>query len=92
MTHLYTLVVLIACAASCLRLLTFERAGARYRPWMSLCAWLLIVSTGSTALRILLHPDQPVQIGPGIVVILVVLAVLIFNARGNVAHILRRQP
>ena len=42
---LSTLTVLV-CSAICMRLITYRRAGARFRPGVSLCAYLLALCTG----------------------------------------------
>nr|WP_225583561.1 phage holin family protein [Pseudoxanthomonas sp. PXM02] len=84
-----TLLTLAANAAVCARLVTYRRMpGTRYRMGVSLCAWLLIACTGGQALQILLigaraHPNLW-QLG-----VLLVLAILSFRARGNVARILK---
>lgn len=89
MAHLFAILLLVANAVTCLRLLIYRRAGARYRPLVSACAWLLIASTGSTALAIVLgqYPAQHIHLGD--VGISLVLCVLSLTARGNVAAILR---
>ncbi|MBV6330723.1 phage holin family protein, partial [Pseudomonas aeruginosa] len=48
---LSTLTVLV-CSAICMRLITYRRAGARFRPGVSLCAYLLALCTGCQALGI----------------------------------------
>lgn len=89
MAHLFAILLLAANATTCLRLLMYRRAGARYRPLVSACAWLLIASTGSTALGVLLgmYPAHHIHLGD--VGISLVLCVLSLTARGNVAAILR---
>lgn len=89
MAHLFAILLLLANAVTCLRLLIYRRDGARYRPLVSACAWLLIASTGSTALGVLLgmYPVQHIHLGD--VGISLVLCVLSLTARGNVAAILR---
>lgn len=89
MDHLLTITMFLANAITCGRLLCYRRAGARYRLAVSLAAWLLIVSTGSTVLSILLGLYPPNSIHLGDVGIAVVLCLLSLTARGNVAHILR---
>ena len=89
MPDVLSLLTLATSSAVCGRLLTYRRLpGARVRRGVGLCAWLLIVCTGGQALQILLagatsHPSV-LQLG-----ILLVLAVLSFRARGNVARILK---
>lgn len=89
MAHLFAFLLLSANAITCLRLLIYRRAGARYRPLVSACAWLLIASTGSTALGVLLGMYPASHIHLGDVGISLVLCVLSLTARGNVAAIIR---
>lgn len=81
------IVLCIACALTCARILIFRREGLRYRWVVSGLAWVLAASTGSVALNILL--SWPTHITWGEVGIASVLCVLTFLARGNVAHIMR---
>lgn len=89
MDHLIALLLLIANAITCLRLVLYRRDGARYRPLVSAAAWLLIASTGSTALGVLLGMYPPGHIHLGDLGTSLVLCVLSVSARGNVAAILR---
>jgi len=89
MHNAVTVLTLIACAAICVRLLTYQRGpDTTHRIGVGLCAWLLIVCTGGQALHIALigaaAHTSPWQLG-----VLAVLAVLTYRARGNVARILR---
>jgi hypothetical protein len=90
--HLLSLLLFATHAITCIRLLSYRRAGARYRPIVSACAWLLIASTGSTALGVALGHYPPGDIHLGDLGISLVLCVLSLTARGNVAAILRTQP
>ena len=89
MDHLLALLMFAANAITCVRLLIYRRDGARYRPLVSVAAWLLIASTGSNALGIALglYPAQHIHVGG--VGIALVLCCLSLTARGNVAAILR---
>lgn len=89
MHNVITALTLIACVAICTRLITYQRGpDAAHRIGVGLCAWLLIVCTGGQAIHIALAGaaarTSPWQLG-----VLVVLAVLTYRARGNVARILR---
>jgi hypothetical protein len=84
--NLTTLITLVSYAATCLRLLTYQRGLSNYKLTMSLVAWCLIVFTGTSALEIIFHPTK---IYAGTAGIAVTLMVLVWRARGNVAHILR---
>lgn len=87
MENVPALILCIACALTCARVLLFRRAGLRYRFGISLLAWVLAASSGSIALNVLLGAAHITwgEAGMG-----VVLCVLTFLARGNVAHIMRR--
>ncbi|MFY1054661.1 phage holin family protein [Ectopseudomonas khazarica] len=83
---LITAMTVLACLAILLRLMVFRRDGARYRPGIAVVAWLLSVCVGGYALAILFGLDRP---SPFVLGILLILAALIFRARGNVASVLR---
>ena len=89
MDHLIALLLFSTNAITCVRLFLYRREGARYRPLVSVAAWLLIVSSGSTALGIVLGQYPPSDIHVGDIGISLVLCVLSLTARGNVAAILR---
>ncbi len=89
MSEFLTLLTFVASSAICVRLLTYRRpAGVRRRWGVGLCAWVLIACAGGLALQILVLGKQSetsvLHLG-----ILIVLAVLSFRARGNVARILK---
>ena len=84
------LLTLLACASICLRLITYRRSpDARYRPWVSACAWLLIVCSGGQAIHIALGHAPHGETTPWQLGILLVLAALLLAARGNLARVLR---
>ena len=56
MIDLSTLIAAMLCSAICWRVATFRRQGARYRPGMSVCAYLLAVGTGGYSLTVALAP------------------------------------
>jgi hypothetical protein len=89
MHHLIAILMLLANLTTCARLLLYRRAGARYRPLVSACAWVLIAASGSTALGILLGMYPPADIHLGDLGISLVVATLSLAARGNVADIIR---
>ncbi|RZS80663.1 phage holin family protein [Pigmentiphaga kullae] len=89
MAAIIAFVVIIANAATALRLLTYRRGPARYRLWASCAAYVLIVCTGGQALSVVVH-GTPVTIWQAGVS--VVLAMLAHRARGNVARIVRVAP
>lgn len=82
-------VTLFVCSAICLRLITYRRRGSRFRPGVSLCAYLTALCTGSQALSILIDDYPGGQLSPWMLGLLLILLVLIFRARGNLAGLLR---
>lgn len=92
MAHLFALLLFAANLITCARLVLYRRAGARYRPLVSVAAWVLIASTGSTALGILLGHYPAAHIHAGDLGVALVLCVLSLTARGDVAAILRTRP
>lgn len=89
MDHLFALLLLLFNAVTCGRLLLYRRAGARFRPLVSLAAWVLIASTGATALGLLMGRYPAAHVHPSDVGVSLVLCVLSLTARGDVAAILR---
>lgn len=85
------IIVVAAIAANvstAMRLLAYQRGGARYRPGISAMAYVLIVCTGAEALSIILGTSTTSLWSAGVAV---VLAVLVWRAQGNVARIVRIQ-
>lgn len=82
-----TLLTAMLCAAICVRLLAFRRKDARHRVGVSLMAWVLVAASGCQAIASLLGMYQVES--PFMLVILLVICVLVFRARGNVASIFR---
>ncbi|AOY00088.1 phage holin family protein [Jeongeupia sp. USM3] len=78
----------LICAAACLRLITYRRDGARHRVLISMLAYVLIVATGTVALRTLLGLYHA-PVDPSEVVINAVLCFAVFGVRGNVAELFR---
>nr|WP_160356962.1 phage holin family protein [Bordetella sp. 02P26C-1] len=68
------------------RLICYRRGCARYRPFMSVLAYLLIVFSGGQALDIIFNaaPVTPWDAG-----LSVVIAALVWRSRGNVSALLR---
>lgn len=89
MGSIVALIIIAANAATALRLLTYQRGRARYRLWASAAAYALIVCTGGQALSVAVN-GAPVSIWQA--GMSVVLALLAYRARGNVARIVRVSP
>lgn len=87
--HLFATLLLLTNAITCVRLLMYRRGAARYRPLVSVCAWLLIASTGSIVLGVIFGVYPPDDIHLGDIGISLVLCTLSLTANGNVAAILR---
>lgn len=75
----------LICAAICLRVFFFRRAGSVYRPLASLIAYLIIIAAGAVPLRALMN-DLPAPSLADIGLHLV-LCLAIFAARGNVVEL-----
>lgn len=88
----WTLIAGALCGAICFRIAAYRREGARYRAGVSWLAYLLAVGTGGESLQItlaaLMAKPGP-TVSPFLLMVLVVLVVLVYRARGNVARILR---
>ncbi|RHW21689.1 phage holin family protein [Pseudomonas jilinensis] len=82
-------ITILAYLAAALRLLCFNRHGYRYRRGVSLLASALIGVLLCSALDLVLHP-APVTIWQALLALLI--SVLVFRSRGNLAHLLRTQP
>lgn len=87
MAEFLSAATLICCLAISVRLLSYRPASdARHRHGVAWCAWLLIAATGGQALQIVLQgakaPTSMWQL-----MLLVVLLVTTYRARGNVAHL-----
>lgn len=89
----WTLLAAAVCGAICWRIVSYRPAsGSKYRLLPALCAWLLAVGTGCFSLSVwldALYGRVAEQVSPFLLIILVVLAVLVFRARGNVALVTR---
>ncbi|WP_369969855.1 phage holin family protein [Stenotrophomonas rhizophila] len=76
--------------AICIRLLTYRPSPtARHRPTAAWLAWALIVCTGGLALAMLLFGSGASGVAKACHLgLLVVLALVIYRARGNAARLL----
>lgn len=83
------LLLFAACAASCLRLIFYRRAGAAFKRPISALAYLLILFTGSIALCLLTGKFSAQDLPALLIAVLVLLTAPIYYAGGNVAHLLR---
>lgn len=89
MHNLLVVTTLVFSLAICLRLITYQPGpGARYRIGVSCCAWLLIACTGGLSIHIVLL-GASAHVSVWQLGLLVVLLLVTYRARGNVAQILR---
>lgn len=88
MTHPLLLLNAVVCAAICLRLIFFRRAGGAHRPIASAIAYLLIVASGLIPLRTVL--GLTIQVSYSQFVLNLALCVAVFAMRGNVVELFRR--
>ncbi len=84
--HLIPLAAALAYLASALRLLCFQRNGARIRRGISLLACLLIGALICAGLEIILY-QRPVSLWQAAIAVL--LCILVYRSRGNLAALLR---
>lgn len=88
----WTLVAAAMCGAICLRIVSYQRGPARYRPGVSLLAWGLAVGTGCYALSVslaLIGGQALPRISPFLLIVLGAVLMLVYRARGNVARIIQ---
>lgn len=81
------LIAFTLCAGICWRVLSYKRGNSRYRPMVSVAAYLLAMGAGCYALSIALGADR--QVSPFVLVVLALLAAMVWRADGNVARVLR---
>ena len=86
MTAVITMMAVLANLVTASRLICYRRGDSRYRPGVSLLAYLLIVFSGGQVIDTVFNGAQ---VTPWEAVIAVVIAVLVVRARGNVAAIVR---
>lgn len=79
-------IVVVANIATAACLICYQRHGARYRFWMSLLAYVLIVCAGGQVIDVLTN-QAPVTIWQA--GMSVVVAALVLRSRGNVACVVR---
>lgn len=85
MDHLIALI----CFAACIRLLTYQRRGDRFKRHYSVVAYLAICTTGGLGLGLLTHTVRATELHPLVICLLVAFTFVIFLCRGNIASLLR---
>lgn len=88
MNFLFALMVLMAHLATLVRVLVYERNGARYRRPASWVAWALVVVISGSSIELTLNARQT---GFFEAATAVLLAVFVYGVRGNVARLLRSE-
>lgn len=83
---IFAVVTALSLSISALRLVCYQRQGARFKRSISMLAYLLIVCLGGGAIDIVLNHSVVHWWQAGIAV---VFAVLVWRARGNVAVLTR---
>jgi len=89
MTHWLTVVTVLAYALGALRLICYQRNGARYRRGIGLLASALIAAFLGGIVEIVVFRQLP---GGAQAALAVLLTMLVIRSRGNVAELLRRTP
>jgi hypothetical protein len=82
----YALLALAAHLAVILRVLTHRKDGTRHRFHIAWAAWAIVAVSGGAGIELLLHARTA---GFFQAALAVLLAVLVYLARGDVAHLLR---
>lgn len=77
----------LACGLMAIRLVAFRRNGAGYSRSASFCAYLLIVASGTVAIRILF--GEYAEVDPAETLLNIALCVAMFAVKGNVRHFIR---
>jgi hypothetical protein len=85
MAFAFPLISLAAHLAALIRLLTYQRNGARHRHRVSWLAWALVVVIGGSLIQLTLNPERA---GFFETAMAVVLAIFVNRVRGNVARLL----
>lgn len=86
MEAILAMIAVLANVSTAGRLICFRRGCSRYRPGMSLLAYLLIVCSGGQAIDIVFNHAVVSIWEAGFAA---VITALVIRARGNVAHIVR---
>ena len=77
----------VICLGICIRLMFYRRNGAKYSPFYSVVAYVLIVSSGAACISILSKQHIPVDVWE--VIINAVLLIAVCAAKGNIASVIK---
>ncbi|WP_029987501.1 MULTISPECIES: phage holin family protein [unclassified Serratia (in: enterobacteria)] len=75
----------LSCGLMCTRMLTYRRNGAKFNRSASLLAYLLIIASGTVAIRIAFSEYRIID--PAETLLNLVLCMAVFRARGNVSQL-----
>ncbi|NBJ34455.1 phage holin family protein [Serratia fonticola] len=75
----------VSCGLMCARMLGYRRNGAKFSRSASLIAYLLIIASGTVAIRIAFSEYRIID--PAETLLNLVLCVDVFRARGNVSQL-----
>ena len=79
----------VICLGICIRLMFYQRNGAKYSPFYSVVAYALTVSSGAASISIL--SKQYISVEVWEVIINAALLIAVFAAKGNVASVMKSQ-
>ena len=79
----------VICLGICIRLMFYQRNGAKYSPFYSVVAYALTVSSGAACISIL--SKQYISVDVWEVIINAALLIAICAAKGNVARVMKSQ-
>lgn len=79
----------VICLGICIRLMFYQRNGAKYSPFYSVVAYALTVSSGAVCISIL--SKQYISVDVWEVIINAALLIAVCAAKGNVARVMKRQ-
>ena len=79
----------VICLGICIRLMFYQRNGAKYSPFYYVVAYALTVSSGAACISIL--SKQYISVEVWEVIINASLLVAVLAAKGNVAHVMKSQ-
>ena len=79
----------VICLGICIRLMFYQRNGAKYSPFYSIVAYVLTVSSGAASISIL--SKQYISVEVWEVIINAALLIAVCTAKGNVARVMKSQ-
>ncbi|NYA15742.1 phage holin family protein [Serratia fonticola] len=83
-----TLINAVICTLIFLRLFSFRRNGAKFVPWASVLAVILMIVSGSITIRIALGAYEGTT-DPSELVLNTIICILVWRAKGNVVQLFK---